>query len=264
MANSENSSSLENSESQQISSSEPLGNNSPLLPQFLVPLGTQSISILQPKIFSPKLIDDFSGTTFENSPFFDEFHPQISAKRENQEVQRNLANVENQRSSTSVTLSNPTELTPSFINTGENLNEHSSFDITTQVNPINIINREHDEIYSTSTEVTESEIKDDFLVDSIQKNTKLKDSSVFKEINIQKKSQSSTSTEINHLVGEEFQNNTFSQSELTTPQISPSDNSNQLQTSLSSEVVDDDSLIEQQPTDIINQSQSSTSTEINH
>ena len=65
----------ENSDSQEILSSEPLGNNSPLLPQFLVPLGAQSISVLQPKIFSPKLIDDFSTSTFEDSPFFDEFHP---------------------------------------------------------------------------------------------------------------------------------------------------------------------------------------------
>ncbi|MEO0841531.1 MAG: hypothetical protein AAF063_21820, partial [Cyanobacteria bacterium J06643_5] len=86
----------ENSESGEILSSEPLGNKKPLLPQFLVPLGAQSISILQPKIFSPKFVDDFYSSSFEDSPFFDEFHPHISAKTETQPVQRNSEIIQKQ------------------------------------------------------------------------------------------------------------------------------------------------------------------------
>ena len=216
MANSENSSSLENSESQQISSSEPLGNNSPLLPQFLVPLGTQSISILQPKIFSPKLIDDFSNTTFEDSPFFDEFHPQISAKTETQPVQSNSEIIQKQPElSTSIKSVNPTEKILSHNSDEGNLNDNSPFDITTQANSIDIVNREHnefktplkiqyDEIYSDLTE-----IKSDFSVDSIHKNTDLQNPSQPKDINIQKKSKSSTTTEIGNQDEEGFKNNTF-------------------------------------------------------
>ncbi|MEL6463207.1 MAG: hypothetical protein AAFQ91_34190, partial [Cyanobacteria bacterium J06621_15] len=84
----------ENSESGEILSSEPLGNKKPLLPQFLVPLGAQSISILQPKIFSPKFVDDFYSSSFEDSPFFEDFHPHISAKRETQQIQRNKKDLE--------------------------------------------------------------------------------------------------------------------------------------------------------------------------
>ena len=261
----------ENLESQEISSSEPLGNNSPLLPQFLVPLGTQSISILQPKIFSPKLIDDFSSITFEDSPFFDEFHPQISAKTETQPVQSNSEIIQKQPElSTSIKSVNPTEKILSHNYDEGNLNEHSSFDITTQANSIDIVNREHnevktplktqyDEIYSDFTE-----IKSDFSADSIQKNTDLQNPSRPKDINIQKKSQSSTSPEIGNQVEEGFKNNTFQpESESITPDISTPDNHNQLQPFLSSEVVDDNSVIEQQATDIINKSQS-TSTEINN
>ena len=266
MANSENSSSLENSESQQISSSEPLGNNSPLLPQFLVPLGTQSISILQPKIFSPKLIDDFSNTTFEDSPFFDEFHPQISAKTETQPVQSNSEIIQKQPElSTSIKSVNPTEKILSHNSDEGNLNDNSPFDITTQANSIDIVNREHnefktplkiqyDEIYSDLTE-----IKSDFSVDSIHKNTDLQNPSQPKDINIQKKSQSSTSPEIGNQVEEGFKNNTFQpESESITPQISKSNNLNQLQPSLSTEVVEDKNLVKQQSTDIINKSQSSS------
>ena len=260
----------ENLESQQISSSEPLGNNSPLLPQFLVPLGTQSISILQPKIFSPKLIDDFSNTTFEDSPFFDEFHPQISAKTETQPVQSNSEIIQKQPElSTSIKSVNPTEKILSHNSDEGNLNDNSPFDITTQANSIDIVNREHnefktplkiqyDEIYSDLTE-----IKSDFSVDSIHKNTDLQNPSQPKDINIQKKSQSSTSPEIGNQVEEGFKNNTFQpESESITPQISKSNNLNQLQPSLSTEVVEDKNLVKQQSTDIINKSQSSTSVEI--
>ena len=206
----------ENLESQQISSSEPLGNNSPLLPQFLVPLGTQSISILQPKIFSPKLIDDFSNTTFEDSPFFDEFHPQISAKTETQQIQRNSEIIQKQPElSTSIKSVNPTEKILSHNYDEGNLNEHSSFDITTQANSIDIVNREHnevktplktqdDEIYSNFTE-----IKNDLSADNIQKNTDLQNPSRPKDINIQTKSQYSTSPTVTNQVEQGFQNNTF-------------------------------------------------------
>ncbi len=259
MANSENSSSVENSDSQEILSSEPLGNNNPLLPQFLLPLGAQSLSILQPKVFSPKLIDDFSNTIFEDSPFFDEFAPQISAKTEAQQIQRNSEIIKKQPElSTSIKSVNPTQETLSHDYNDGNSNEYSSFGITTQPNPIDIINREHDEvktplateddeIYSTSTQIIpESEIKNDFSGDTIQK-----------------KSQSSTSAEISNQGESRIENTTFQpEIESTTPQISQSDNLNQLQTSLSREVVDDNNLVKQQATDIINKSSSSASAEI--
>ena len=245
----------ENLESQEILSSEPLGNSNPLLPQFLVPLGAQSISVLQPKIFSPKLIADFSGTTFEDSPFFDEFHPQISAKTETQAVQRN--------SETKST----TFVTQSLLNGEENINEHSSFDITTQANPIDMINRENDDDEFKTPLKTQNdknspvftEIKSDFSAVGIQKIIDLQNPSLPKDINIQTKSESSTSPAITNQVGEGLENTTFSQeSELTAPQISQSDNLNQLQPSLSSEVVENNNLVNQQATDIISKSQSSS------
>ncbi len=261
MANSENSSSVENSDSQEILSSEPLGNNNPLLPQFLLPLGAQSLSILQPKLFSPKLIDEISGIIFEDSPFFDEFAPQISAKTEAQQIQRNSEIIKKQPElSTSVKSVNPTQETLSHDYNDGNSNEYSSFGITTQPNPIDIINREHDEvktplateddeIYSTSTEIIpKSEIKNDFSGDTIQK-----------------QSQSSTSAEISNQAESGIENTTFTQEiESTTPHISQSPNLNQLQTSLSPEVVDDNNLVKQQATEIISKSPSSTSAEISN
>ncbi|AKG20503.1 hypothetical protein [Calothrix sp. 336/3] len=54
----------------------PLGQTT-LTPQFIVPLGTQSISILDQNIFSPKLENnDVLGGDFQDSPFFSDYQVQ--------------------------------------------------------------------------------------------------------------------------------------------------------------------------------------------
>lgn len=57
-----------------LSPHKPLRGNQGLTPQFLVPLGAQSLSILDPTIFSSKNSElDFSNNQFEDSPFFSEY-----------------------------------------------------------------------------------------------------------------------------------------------------------------------------------------------
>ncbi|MEH1778443.1 MAG: hypothetical protein V7L26_04720 [Nostoc sp.] len=69
----------------------PLGGNQGLTPQFLVPLGVQSLSILEQTIFSSKNSEsDFSNNLFEDSPFFSEYRDATPKHNATKQVSRDL------------------------------------------------------------------------------------------------------------------------------------------------------------------------------
>ncbi|MBN4003331.1 hypothetical protein [Nostoc sp. LPT] len=72
-------------------SPKPLGGDEELTPQFLVPLGVQSLSILDPTIFSSKNSElDFSNNLFEDSPFFSEYRAATPKHHATKQVSRDL------------------------------------------------------------------------------------------------------------------------------------------------------------------------------
>ncbi|MFN6527216.1 hypothetical protein [Nostoc sp. ChiSLP03a] len=74
-----------------LSPHKPLGSNQGLTPQFLVPLGVQSLSILDPIIFSSKNSEsDFSNNLFEDSPFFSEYRAATPKDNATKQVSRDL------------------------------------------------------------------------------------------------------------------------------------------------------------------------------
>ncbi|MDZ8086082.1 MAG: hypothetical protein RMY16_11040 [Nostoc sp. DedQUE12b] len=74
-----------------LSPHKPLGSNQGLTPQFLVPLGVQSLSILDPTIFSSKNSEsDFSNNLFEDSPFFSEYRAATPKHNATKQVSRDL------------------------------------------------------------------------------------------------------------------------------------------------------------------------------
>ena len=74
-----------------LSPHKPLGENQGLTPQFLVPLGVQSLSILDPTIFSSKNSEsDFSNNLFEDSPFFSEYRAATPKHNATKQVSRDL------------------------------------------------------------------------------------------------------------------------------------------------------------------------------
>jgi hypothetical protein len=74
-----------------LSPHKPLGGNQGLTPQFLVPLGVQSLSILDPTIFSSKNSEsDFSNNLFEDSPFFSEYRAATPKHNATKQVSRDL------------------------------------------------------------------------------------------------------------------------------------------------------------------------------